>query len=57
MDFWCPRPAQLTADPSLAQPVAYESRVVAELAAQEQPDDASAAATRRHATEVVPLGV
>ncbi|MCY1137289.1 glycerol-3-phosphate dehydrogenase/oxidase [Actinoplanes sp. Pm04-4] len=36
---------------------AYESRVAAELAAQEQPDDESADATRRHATEVVPLAV
>jgi glycerol-3-phosphate dehydrogenase len=36
---------------------AYESRVAAELAAQEEPDDESADATRRHATEVVPLAV
>jgi len=57
MDFWWHRLAQLTADPSLTQPVACESRVAAELAPQEQPDDASADATRRHATEVVPLGV
>jgi len=34
---------------------AYESRVAAELAAQQQPDDHSADATRRGATEVAPL--
>ncbi|WP_250029277.1 hypothetical protein [Paractinoplanes maris] len=34
---------------------AYESRVAAELAAPEQPDDESADSTRRHAPEVVPL--
>ncbi|GIF06673.1 glycerol-3-phosphate dehydrogenase/oxidase [Actinoplanes siamensis] len=33
----------------------YEARVVAELAAQEQPDDASADATRRGAPEIAPL--
>ncbi|MCO8269004.1 glycerol-3-phosphate dehydrogenase/oxidase [Actinoplanes sp. TRM 88003] len=36
---------------------AYESRVAAELAAQQQPDDESADASRRDATEVVPLAV
>ncbi|KUL23455.1 glycerol-3-phosphate dehydrogenase/oxidase [Actinoplanes awajinensis] len=33
----------------------YEARVVAELAAQEQPDDATADATRRAAVDVAPL--
>ncbi|MFI1995486.1 glycerol-3-phosphate dehydrogenase/oxidase [Actinoplanes sp. NPDC020271] len=35
----------------------YEARVVAELAAQEQPDDETAAATRRDAPDVAPLAV